>query len=59
VGETELRALAGARADAVTAMLAGENAENPLPVGRLEVVAVDADENDEVPLELKVEAASE
>ncbi len=59
VGETELRGLAEARADAVTAMLAGENAENPLPVGRLEVVAVDADENDEVPLELKVEAASE
>jgi hypothetical protein len=59
VGDAELTALAQARADAVMAALAGENADNALPVTRLEAVAVDADDSDEVPLELKVEAASE
>ncbi len=59
VGDAELTALAQARADAVMAALAGENADNALPVTRLEAVAVVADDSDEVPLELKVEAASE
>ncbi|HET6564169.1 MAG TPA: DUF748 domain-containing protein, partial [Xanthomonadales bacterium] len=59
VGEAELQALATARAEAVADVLAGDGTGSPLPFSLLDPVAVDADENSEVPLELKVEAAPE
>jgi len=59
IGETELLALAEARADAVMAAIAGDGTESPLAVARLPAVVVDATDGAEVPLELKVEAALE
>ncbi len=59
VTETELLTLAEARADAVMTTIAGEGGDSPLSVTRLPAAAVDAADNAEVPLELKVEAAPE
>ena len=59
VDETELLALAEARADAVIAAITADDAMGSLPVTRLDAVAVDAKDNNEVPMELKVEAAPE
>lgn len=56
VGEAELLALAEARADAVMAAIAGDGSESPLAVTRLPAAVVDAADNAEVPMELKVEA---
>ncbi|HKX54813.1 MAG TPA: DUF748 domain-containing protein, partial [Xanthomonadales bacterium] len=59
VPETALQALADARADAITALLAGDGSTTPVQLTRLPAEAVEAADNDEVPLELKVEVAAE
>ncbi len=59
VTDAALLALADARADAVVAALAGDGTASPLPLTRLPGEAVDADDQGEVPLELKVEAGAE
>jgi hypothetical protein len=59
VAESDLLAVADARADAIVAALAGDEGGSPLPLTRLPGQAVEADDNGEVPLELKVEVSSE
>jgi hypothetical protein len=59
VSDTSLQGLGDARADAVVAALAGDGATPALPLARLPSAAVEADDDGEVPLELKVEAAAE
>ncbi|HKX54969.1 MAG TPA: hypothetical protein VJN01_02660, partial [Xanthomonadales bacterium] len=59
VPETALQALADARADAITVLLAGDGSTAPLLLTRLPAEAVEAADNGEVPLELKVEVAAE
>lgn len=59
VPEAALLSLADARADAVMAQLTGDDSIAPLALTRLPSAAVDAADNGEVPLELKVEAAEE
>jgi len=58
VDETELKALAVSRADALVAVLSEDETTAPLPLSRGEAIEVEASKGGEIPLELKVESAN-